>query len=234
MQLLCEDATGGSCLLAGPSMVSGIGRRVGFPARMTATGWARRGHQRFTDRLRRCRPAPGLAVLTSHGPARGTGSCTAAIPRTCHRGDRGRRPDGRPVARPGTRLCRLLPGLAIVCDSGLGRDRPSGLPQHILGAPPYRWIYLSAMISFFDCAAVAVWHDGRLRRSLSVTVNGQLAGPPVTGEIVENIGDPLPFEQSLWARHSPHGEHRIPFHPLDLGEAALAAILGLPLCPGRA
>ncbi len=70
------------------------------------------------------------------------------------------------------------------------------------------------------------------RLARSVTFNGQLAGPPVTGEIVENIGDPLPFEQSLWARHSPHGEHRIPFHPLDLGEAALAAILGLPYARG--
>jgi len=78
------------------------------------------------------------------------------------------------------------PGLAIVCHSGLGRDRPSGLPQHILGARPYRRIYLIAMISFFDCAAVAAWHDGQLRRSLSVTFNGQLADPPVTGEIVEN------------------------------------------------
>ena len=68
--------------------------------------------------------------------------------------------------------------------------------------------------------------------SLSVTFNGQLADPPVTGEIVENIGDPLPFEQPLWARHSPHGEQRIPFHPLDFGEAALAAILGLPYARG--
>ena len=124
------------------------------------------------------------------------------------------------------------PGLAIVCHSGLGRDRPSGLPQHILGARPCRCVYLIAMISFFDCAAVAAWHDGQPRRSLSVTFNGQLADPPVTGEIVENIGDPLPFEQSLWARHSPHGVHRIPFHPLGLGEAALAAILGLPYARG--
>jgi hypothetical protein len=103
---------------------------------------------------------------------------------------------------------------------------PAGFP--ILGARPYRWIYLIAMISFFYCAAVAAWHDGQLRRSLSVTFHGQLADPPVTGEIVENIGDPLPFEQPLWARHSPHGEQPILFHPLDLGEAALAAILGLP------
>ena len=124
------------------------------------------------------------------------------------------------------------PGLAIVCHSGLGRDRPSGLSQHILGAGPYRWIYLIAMISFFDCAAVAAWHDGQLRRSLSVTFNGQLADPPVTGEIVENIGDPLPFEEPLRARRGPHGEQRIPFHPLDLGEAALAAILGLPYARG--
>jgi Family of unknown function (DUF6928) len=105
---------------------------------------------------------------------------------------------------------------------------PQRAPRDILGARPYRWIYLIAMISFFDCAAVAAWHDGQLRRSLSVTFHGQLADPPVTGEIVENIGDPLPFEQPLWARHSPHGEQPILFHPLDLGEAALAAILGLP------
>jgi len=60
----------------------------------------------------------------------------------------------------------------------------------------------------------------------------------VTGEIVEDIGDRLPFEQPLWAGQGPRGdqripfEGRIPFHPLDLGDAALASILGLPYVQG--
>jgi len=120
------------------------------------------------------------------------------------------------------------PGLAIVCHAGLGRDRPSGLPRHILGAWPCRRVYLIAMISSFDCAAVAAWHGGQLRRSVSVTFNGQLADPPVAGEIVEDIGEPLPFEQQLWARPRPRGDQSVPFHPLDLGHAALTAVLGLP------
>lgn len=124
------------------------------------------------------------------------------------------------------------PGLAIASNTGLGRDRPSGVPRHILEARSCRWIYLIAMISFFDCAVVAAWHEGQLRRSVSVTFNGQLADPPVTGEVVENIGDPLPFERPLRTRQGPRGEQRIPFHPLDLGQAALASILGLPYASG--
>jgi hypothetical protein len=85
-------------------------------------------------------------------------------------------------------------GLAVACHAGLIPDRPSELPAQILGARPCRSVYLIAMISFLDWAVVGAWHDGQLRRAVSVTFNGQLAVPPVTGEIVEDTGAPLPEE----------------------------------------
>jgi hypothetical protein len=42
-------------------------------------------------------------------------------------------------------------------------------PAQILGARPCRAAYLIAMISFLDWAVVGAWHDGQLRRAVSVT-----------------------------------------------------------------
>jgi hypothetical protein len=119
-------------------------------------------------------------------------------------------------------------GLAIACHAGRIPDRPSELPAQVLGARPCRSVYLIAMISFLDWAVVGAWHDGQLRRAVSVPFNGQLADPPVPGQIVEDTGPPLPFEEPLWARPRPPGGLQVPFHPLDLGYAALTEILGLP------
>lgn len=80
---------------------------------------------------------------------------------------------------------------------------------------------LHAMHSVVDWLAFAVWEDGRLLRSLSLS--------PGSG-IIENIGDPLAFERPYWA-----GEDEKPyplpfhFHPLELGEEALRALCGFVL-----
>ncbi|WUH98007.1 hypothetical protein OHR68_31560 [Spirillospora sp. NBC_00431] len=79
-----------------------------------------------------------------------------------------------------------------------------------------------------DWLAFAVWEDGQLIRSLSLSPDGG---------VMENIGEPLSFEAPYWA-----GEHSVlddpdwsdepyglPFHPLDLGEEALRALLGFVL-----
>jgi len=65
--------------------------------------------------------------------------------------------------------------------------------------------------------------DGRLVRSLGVS--------PDTG-IVEDIGEPYPFERPYWAGEHPvtstfpgQGPYPLPFHPLDLDEEALRALL---------
>jgi hypothetical protein len=55
------------------------------------------------------------------------------------------------------------------------------------------------------------------------------------GGITEDIGAPLPFEASFWAGEHPVPSGRqlpggppypLPFHPLELGEAALLALAG--------
>ncbi|MBR7832068.1 hypothetical protein KDL01_02290 [Actinospica durhamensis] len=85
---------------------------------------------------------------------------------------------------------------------------------------------LHAMHSVSDTLAFAVWKQGELVRSLSLSPHGG---------ITENIGEPLPFEKPFWAGEhavSPvpgklsKGPYPLPFHPLTLGEAALRALFG--------
>jgi hypothetical protein len=82
------------------------------------------------------------------------------------------------------------------------------------------------MHSASDWLAYAVWQDGGLLRSLSLSRDGG---------VTEDIGAPLPFEASFWAgEHPVAGSRRfpggppypLPFHPLELVEAALLALAG--------
>ncbi|MFB4263899.1 hypothetical protein [Nonomuraea sp. GTA35] len=74
------------------------------------------------------------------------------------------------------------------------------------GSPPTssrrgrgRRLVLHAMHSVVDWLAFAVWEDGRLVRSLSLS--------PGNG-IIEDIGEPYPFELPYW-----NGEHPVPSTP---------------------
>jgi hypothetical protein len=106
-------------------------------------------------------------------------------------------------------------------------DFPSQLPEHLVAASAGRRLVLHAMHSVADWLAFAVWEDGRLVRSLSLS--------PDSG-IIENIGEPLPFELPYWAGDRPadivpwpdedEEPYPLPFHPLDLGEDALRALCG--------
>lgn len=118
-------------------------------------------------------------------------------------------------------------GIDVVCDRAVMIDRPSELPDRFIAAGSGRTTVLHAMHSVSDFLAFAVWEDGKLVRSLSLS--------PDSG-IAEDIGAPLPFEGPFWA-----GEHLVtpttggapyplPFHPLDLGEdVAMRGLLGFPL-----
>ncbi|MEV0092567.1 hypothetical protein [Streptomyces sp. NPDC050738] len=127
----------------------------------------------------------------------------------------------------GTAYAASWPGLEIVCDRRVMIDCPSQLPDHLVAAGAGRRLVLHAMHSVIDCLAFAVWEDGHLVRSLSVS--------PEHG-IIENIGEPLPFELPYWAGDRPAeiipwpGEedepYALPFHPLDFGEDALRALCG--------
>ncbi|WP_030934228.1 DUF6928 family protein [Streptomyces sp. NRRL B-24720] len=127
----------------------------------------------------------------------------------------------------GTAYAASWPGVEIVCDRRVMIDSPSQLPAHLVAASAGRRLVLHAMHSVVDWLAFAVWEDGRLIRSLSLS--------PDDG-IIENIGDPLPFELPYWAGDRPvdvipwPGEeeepYALPFHPLELGEDALRALCG--------
>ena len=91
-----------------------------------------------------------------------------------------------------------------------------------------RTLYLHAMHSVVDFFAYAVWRDGKLERALSLS--------PDSG-IIEDIGTRLPFEEPYWAGGHPaidpsevdEIDYPFPFHPLELGEAALGALFGYHL-----
>jgi len=116
-----------------------------------------------------------------------------------------------------------FPGIRIVAAKEFGIDYPSKLDAHFLEASDGRLIYLHAMHSVVDWFAFAIWENGKLVRSLSLS--------PEDG-ILEDIGAKLPFELPFWAGENPaldpeeEQEYPLPFHPLDLGEAALLALFG--------
>lgn len=123
-----------------------------------------------------------------------------------------------------------LPGVEIVCDRRLMIEHPSLLPQRYLDAAHGRMVVLHAMHSVVDWLAFAVWKDGALIRSLSLSPDGG---------IQEDLGDRLEFEIAFWAGERPvevdpdWGEDQepypLPFHPLELGEEALRALFGFVL-----
>jgi hypothetical protein len=120
-----------------------------------------------------------------------------------------------------------FPGLTIIAAKEFGIDYPSHLPQKYLDAAKGRNIYLHAMHSTVDWFAFAVWENGRLQRSLSLSPDGG---------IFEDIGEKFNFEEPYWnGQHpacDPEGEedsYPLPFHPLDLGEVALATLFGYQL-----
>ncbi|MEU0370037.1 hypothetical protein ABZ070_07195 [Streptomyces sp. NPDC006283] len=127
----------------------------------------------------------------------------------------------------GTTYAASWPGVDIVCDRRVMIDAPSQLPEHLIAASAGRRLVLHAMHSVVDWLAFAVWEDGRLIRSLSLS--------PDDG-VIENIGKPLPFELPYWAGERPadvipwpgeeEGPYALPFHPLELGEDALRALCG--------
>jgi hypothetical protein len=83
------------------------------------------------------------------------------------------------------------------------------------------------MHSVVDWFAYAIWSNGKLVRSLSLS--------PESG-IMEDIGQYLPFEKPYWSGERPavyddeeEDEYPFAFHPLDLGEEALKDCFGYQL-----
>lgn len=117
-----------------------------------------------------------------------------------------------------------FPGVSVIAAKEFGIDQPSALDFRFIQAGERGTVTLHAMHSVVDWFAFARWSDGELVRSLSLS--------PDSG-IIEDVGAKLPFERAYWAGEYPaidpdidETEYPFPFHPLDLGEAALNALFG--------
>jgi len=123
-----------------------------------------------------------------------------------------------PYPEEGTVYAGCFPGIDILCDRDVMDYLPSEFPSRYLEAAAGRRVLLHAMHSVTNRFVYAIWENGSLVRSLALAPDDGIA---------ENIGDPLPFEELYWAGGLPAGDgYALPFHPLDLGEAALRALFG--------
>jgi len=120
-----------------------------------------------------------------------------------------------------------FPGVSVVAAKEFGIDYPSRLPQKFIAAGGAGVVTLHAMHSVVDWFAYAMWNNGKLMRSLSLS--------PDSG-IMEDIGEHLSFEEQYWLGEHPAVDseeekdtYLFPFHPLDLGEATLKDRFGYRL-----
>lgn len=117
-------------------------------------------------------------------------------------------------------------GLTIVAAKEFGIDYPSKLPSRWLEICNKKYSYFHAMHSVVDWFAYATWENSALTRSLSLS--------PDSG-VLEDIGGKLWFEKPYWAGEHPvfepgeEEEYPFVFHPLELGEEALASLFGYVL-----
>lgn len=116
--------------------------------------------------------------------------------------------------------------VAVVAATEFGLDYPSQLPKFFLQNMPHPLVFLHAMHSVVDWCAFAVWKDGKLIRSLSLSSDRG---------ILEDIGERFPFEEPYWngelgtEDEDEEEEYPLPFQPLELAEEALAFFFGYTL-----
>ena len=120
-----------------------------------------------------------------------------------------------------------FPGVSVIAAKEFGIDYPSMLPRKFIAAGGPGTVTLHAMHSVVDWFALARWTNGKLVRSLSLS--------PDSG-ILEDVGKRLPFEEPYWSGEHPADDEEaeedpypFPFHPLELGEAALRELFGYQL-----
>lgn len=118
-----------------------------------------------------------------------------------------------------------FPGVSVVAAKEFGIDYPSTLSARFIAGDGSRTVYHHAMHSVVDWFAFAKWLGGDLVRSLSLS--------PDSG-ILEDFGPRLSFEEPFWSGQRPATEevddaYPLPFHPLELGEAALREFFGYQL-----
>lgn len=96
---------------------------------------------------------------------------------------------------------------------------PTKLHRRYLTPAKGRTLVLLTQRSSSDMFAYARWEDGELVRSISVN--------PV-GRVWEDIGAPEAFEAPYWrGDKAVDGDCPLPFHPLEMSDAALRSVLGV-------
>jgi hypothetical protein len=119
-------------------------------------------------------------------------------------------------------------GVTVIAAREFGIDYPSQLDPHFLKVSGKKCAWLHTMHSVVDFLGYGVWRDGVLIRSLSLA--------PDNGILEENGARP-DFESPYWAGEHPvddpedlqdpdYEPYPFPFHPLELGEAALLEFFG--------
>lgn len=121
--------------------------------------------------------------------------------------------------------------VTVLASVEFAHDKPSDIHPHFFKVAGDRDVYTHAMHSVVDFFAFSVRKGGVVVRSFSCS--------PDNG-IMEDLGARLPFEAPFWAGKHPADDpedlaepdyepYPLPFHPLDLGEAALAEFFGYQL-----
>lgn len=117
-----------------------------------------------------------------------------------------------------------LGDLVVVATSSVAIDNPSKIPRHYLRFANFKYTYVFAMHSVVDWFAFAIWENGQLIRSLSLS--------PDSG-VIEDIGSHLSFEEEFWNHKHPavdpgdeDDSYPLPFHPLEFGEHTLLHLMG--------
>jgi hypothetical protein len=114
--------------------------------------------------------------------------------------------------------------VGLVCYRGLALDRPSRLPAHWLDEIPGSVIVLHACSAELGFLAQAMWDDGELIRSLSISTD--------LG-VIEDIGEEFWFETDFWAGARPPARGiptgNLYFDPLELAAVAAQELLDLDL-----
>lgn len=128
---------------------------------------------------------------------------------------------------------RCYGDVTVVATLELALDNPSLLDPAFLRPDLGDTICLHAMHSVVDWFAFAIWRDGKLPRSLSLSPDSR---------IIEDISARRPFEKPYWAGErrlrrtpladqlfGPRDEYPLPFHPLEMGSDAMVDLFGYRL-----
>lgn len=117
-----------------------------------------------------------------------------------------------------------LDKILVVATDIVAIDHPSKIPPNVLRFENYKYTYIFAMHSAVDWFSFAIWENGNLIRSLSLS--------PDSG-IIEDIGAHLSFEEDYWNNKHPavdpedeEDDYPLAFHPLEFGENTLLNLMG--------